>query len=375
VSTQIVSPFGTATLVDLLPGVLTALGVAGEQSRLALDLPPRVAVLLIDGLGSQLLAAHARHAPCLSELTPVPAALSAVFPSTTAASLTSLGTGLPPGVHGVLGLTMRRPDGGLLSALHWDAKEVDPLAWQPHRTAFERAAGAGVTAHAVGPRRFRGSGLNEAAFRGATPVGADSPGELAAATVQVLATGRAPALVYAYHGDLDATGHREGCRSLAWRLQLEHVDRLVEQIVAGLVPGTALLVTADHGMVDVPAADRIDTDLRPELLAGVELLAGEPRARYVHTVPGAAADVLAVWREVLGPEWLVCSREEAVGWGWFGQTVADPNPARIGDVLAVSGGSGAVVSSSTEPVMSRLVGMHGGLTDAELSVPLLLAIR
>jgi hypothetical protein len=368
-------------LADLLPSVLARLGVPQETDALGLDLPRRVAVLLIDGLGAELLAAHADRAPCLTALADGPGAgrLAAGFPSTTATSLTSLGTGLPPGAHGVLGLTMRRPDGGLLSALHWDAAEVDPVAWQPHATAFERAAAAGVLVRSVGPRRFRGSGLNTAAFRGAQLRGAESPGELAAGTLAALSAGADDdddaMLVYAYHGDLDATGHREGCGSAAWAFQLEHVDRLVEQIVTGLRPGQALVVTADHGMLDVPAQARIDVDHRTELLAGVELLAGEPRARYVHSVPGAAADVLATWGEVLGSDWLVCSRDEAVAAGWFGPRVEPRRRALIGDVVAVPLGPGAVVAGTAEPVVSKLIGMHGGLSAGEQFVPLLCAVR
>lgn len=365
-------PYGTASLSELLPTVLAALGVEGETAALKLDLPRRVAVLLVDGLGSELLAAHARLAPCLAALAADGDTLGVGFPSTTATSLTSLGTGLPPGAHGVLGLTLRKPDGGLLSTLHWDAAAVDPLTWQPFPTAFERAAAAGVAVSAIGPRRFWGSGLNTAAFRGARPVGAESAGEVVAATLAELTAGpaHAPALVYSYYGDLDATGHREGCGSAAWRFQLAHLDRLVEQIVAELPADTALVVTADHGMLDVPNAGRVDFDAVPALRAGVELLAGEPRARYVHTAPGAAGDVLATWTDVLGADWCVLPRGEAIARGWFGP----PDRVRedlVGDVVAVPRGTGAVVAGVSEPIVSRLIGMHGGLTSAEQRVPLL----
>jgi hypothetical protein len=370
-------PYGTGSLCEVLPGVLSALGVPGENDALALHLPPRVAVLLVDGLGADLLAAHAGRAPTLAALAKAPdaARLTAGFPSTTATSLTSLGTGLPPGAHGVLGLSLRRPDGALLSTLQWDANVVDPLAWQPHRTAFERAAAAGVEVSAVGPRKFRGSGLNSAALRGARPRWAESPGELAAVTLDALRDGPAGqrTLVYSYFGDLDATGHREGCESAAWGYQLEHVDRLVEQIVAGLAPGSALLVTADHGMLDVPAGARINIDQHPELLDGVEVVAGEPRARYVHVLPGAAESVLATWRAVLGPDWWVCDRATAIADGWFGPPEA-VRPEAIGDVIAVPLGSGAVVMPSSEPIVSRLIGMHGGVSAVEQDIPLLCAL-
>ncbi|HVE26826.1 MAG TPA: alkaline phosphatase family protein, partial [Sporichthya sp.] len=113
--------YGSAALPDLLPSVLGELGVPGEAGPLALDLPSRVAVLLIDGLGLNLLRSHAAQAPYLSSLLPDARTLAVGFPSTTATSLTSLGTGLPPGAHGVMGLSMRGPGGTVLNALQWDA--------------------------------------------------------------------------------------------------------------------------------------------------------------------------------------------------------------------------------------------------------------
>jgi hypothetical protein len=368
--------YGDAALPDVLPSVLEGLGVPDEFGPLELGLPPRVVVLLVDGLGYELLRAHPDAAPFLHSLLPAGRVLTAGFPTTTAASLTSLGTGMPPGAHGVLGYQVRRPDGSILKSLAWNAAEVDPLTWQPHRTAFERAAAAGVAVTAVGPRRFTGSGLTIAAFRGARPTAAESPGEAAAATLAALdaAGPRGRALVYTYYGDLDATGHRSGCDSLAWRLQLAHADHLAAQIAAGLPAGAALVVTADHGMVDVPTAQRRDIDAEPGLAAGVALLAGEPRARYVHAVPGAAADVLAAWRELLGTGWWVRSREEAIAAGWFG-AVDSRVLGRIGDVVAAARGAGAVVSTTAEPAESGLRGHHGSLTPREQLVPLLVSSR
>ena len=365
--------YGTAALPDLLPSVLGELGVPGESGPLTLDLPSRVAVLLVDGLGLNLLRAHADQAPYLASLLPDATTLAVGFPSTTATSLTSLGTGLPPGAHGVLGLSMRGPDGSILNALQWDAAKVDPNTWQPHPTAFERAAADGIEVHSFGPGRFRGSGLNGAAFRGVTIDPAESAGELAAATLDALADrpARERVLAYTYFGDLDATGHRKGVGSAAWRHQLAHVDRLAEQIGTALPPGSALLITADHGMVDLADDERIDVDAEPELRAGVELIAGEPRARYVHAVPGAAADVLATWRARLTDGWIVLSREEAVEAGLFGR-VDGPVLERIGNVVAIAAGAGSIIATKTEPsFITKMIGMHGSLSEDELLVPLM----
>jgi len=178
--------------------------------------------------------------------------------------------------------------------------------------------------------------------------------------------------VYAYHPDLDRTGHVRGVASDAWRLELAHVDRLAAQLAEGLPGDAALVVTGDHGMVDLRPEQRIDLADRPELAAGVRLLAGEARARHVHTQRGAAADVLDAWRALLGQDMWVVPREEAVAAGWFGPSVTDQVRPRIGDVVAAASGPVGVVQREVDPTQALLTGHHGSMTPAEQLVPLLL---
>jgi len=179
---------------------------------------------------------------------------------------------------------------------------------------------------------------------------------------------------YGYHGDLDLIGHLHGPGSLAWRLQLRQVDRLVESIVEGLAPATMLAVVADHGMVAVDE-HVIDLDSCDVLHAGTEAIAGEVRARHIYTRAGAREDVLATWRATLGDMAWVVTGEEAVEAGWFGESVADAVRPRIGDIVAAATGSAGMLRRTVEPVESSLVGQHGSLTSAEQRVPLLLAHR
>jgi hypothetical protein len=289
-------------------------------------------------------------------------------------SLGSLGTAVAPGAHGLLGYQVAIPGAGkLLNGLHWP-KDVDPVSWQPRPTIYEQAAADGVTTVHVAPGAFRNSGLTRATLRGADYRAANSLGALAALTTDAL--GEADrVLVSAYYGQLDGTGHEYGVSSPAWVNELAHVDKLAEQIAAGLPYGSVLYVTADHGMVTVGPDDRIDADAENSPLRdGVALLGGEPRARHVYTRPGAADDVLATWREVLGERAWVMSREEAVKDGLFGPVgvpVGEAMAARIGDVVAACAGTWAVVATKAEPLESSLVGMHGSLTAAEQLVPLL----
>ncbi len=361
--------YGQTSLADLSESLLTSLGVPGGGNPLGLASASRVCVLLVDGLGWDLLRSHRSGAPFLWGLTETGCWLTAGFPATTVTSLGSLGTARPPGQHGLLGYQVRVPDTGqLLNALRWD-KAVDPVRWQPGPTIFERAAAAGIAAIRVAAGAFRQSGLSVAAMRGADYRAAETPGALVASTAAALAAERR-ALTLVYTGDLDATGHAWGCASPAWRFQLGHVDRLAEQLAGALPTGTALYVTADHGMVDVPPGHRTDADAVAELRAGVALLGGEGRARHVYAQPGAAADALAAWRAVLGDSAWVVSRDEAVDAGWFGP-VDSRSAARIGDVVAAARGLSAVVATQAEPRESALVGMHGSLTPAEQRVPLL----
>src|SRR3984957_8395317 len=364
-----VPDYGEGTLPDLATSLLASLGVDDAPNPLGPAPTPRACPLFVGGLGWDLPPAHQAAAPLLSELTTTGRALTAGFPATTVTSLSSLGTGLPPGRHGMLGYRVAVPgQDRLLNGLRWD-DHVDPISWQPAPTIYQRAAAADIAAFRVAARGLEKTGFSLAAMRGATYRPADSLGALVAQASWALA-GSDRALVTVYHAELDGTGHVFGSQSEAWSYQLAHVDKLAEQLASSLPAGTALYVTADHGMVDAGPDDRIDVDHIPGLRDGVALLGGEPRARYVYTVPGAAADRLAPWQGVLGGGAWVGSRDEAIDAGWFGPVDERFRP-RIGDVVAAPAGSWALVATQAEPLESSLVGMHGSLTPGDQFVPLL----
>ncbi|BBY16049.1 alkaline phosphatase family protein [Mycolicibacterium litorale] len=364
-------------LADVVPSVLAAMEAPGFEARI--DLPTGIGsacVLLIDGLGAELLDRHADDAPVLAGLRGQ--TLQVGFPSTTVASLAAVGTGCRSGAHGMVGYTFRLPGAGVINPLRWrphpwgeDLRAaVPPEVVQPMPTTFERAESAGVAVRVVSNAEFTGSGLTRAVLRGGRYVGVHGLGDLAASVRSVLAEG---GFCYGYHGDLDLLGHLYGPGSTAWRMQLRQVDRLVESVVAGLPPGALLAVVADHGMVAVDPDRILDLDECPALRDGVDDVAGEARARYVYTADGAAPAVLAAWRETLGDMAWVATRDEAIDAGWFGAHVADETRRRIGDIVVAARDSAALVRRTTEPVESALRGQHGSLTDLEQRVPLLLA--
>lgn len=362
--------YGDGALADVLPSVAAALSVPGETDLLGLPKASRYAVLLLDGLGWNLLRRNADVAPYLSSLLPAGRSLTAGVPSTTAVSLTSLGTGLAPGAHGIVGYSAIVPDSGvLLNALAWDAP-VDPLAWQPHRTVFERVAAAGVATRNVSRARFESSGLTVAAFRGASHRGADTVEERLDG-VRFASREGTSSLIYVYDSQLDYTGHGLGCESWQWRKELAAADQLAARVRAALPRDAVLAVVADHGMVDVRPEDRVDLDADPELADGLRLVGGESRFRHLYCRDGAVGDVLAAYRARLGERALVLTRDEAVALGWFGP-VEERVAARLGDVIVAATGPVALVCGRRFPQEAALIGLHGSLTADEMLIPLLL---
>jgi hypothetical protein len=372
--------YGRASLADVMPSVLAVLGVPGADDRLGLepelDGVRRIAVLLVDGLGWHQLPLAAAHAPTLADLHTGRAGraleLTTGFPSTTPTSLVSLGTGAAPGSHGILGFRLNVPGTArVLNHIDWRA-DPDPAVWQPVETQLERAAAAGVAVTAVSRPEFAGSGLTVASSRGGMFVGASDADQLAESMLTALNLDDAPALVSGYHPELDKVGHLHGVDTQPWREAAARVDRLVSRLGAGLPRDAALLVTADHGQLNVPADHRFDLDTDLRLREGVRVVAGEPRVRYLHVRPGAQDDVIAAWRAILGEAAWVVSREEAVTAGWFGP-VPEAHLDRVGDVVAACRGRYAVLATKTDnPIEGSLVAYHGSWTAAEMMIPLLL---
>jgi hypothetical protein len=364
-------------LADVLPSALAVLGMDAMADRLGLrgrlgDVR-RVAVLLVDGLGYHLLPLAAPHAPTLADVTAGRAGalteLSCAFPSTTPTSLVTLGTGAMPGAHGILGFTVNVPGTDrVLTHIAW-RDDPDPGRWQPIPSLFTRAAAAGIRTVVVSRAEFAGSGLTESAYGHPAYVGAGRSEELAAAMLAELRSG--PGLVYGYHPTLDTVAHLHGIDSPQWARAAASADRLITRVAEGLPRDAALVVLADHGALDVPPDGRTDVAADPRLASGLRVIAGEPRVRYLHTLPGATTDVIQAWRAVLGERARVVTREDAVAAGWFGP-VPPEHLARIGDVVVVCQGENVVLATGYEPdSVAKLVAFHGAMSAVETAIPLI----
>lgn len=359
-------------LSGVLASALCAIGAertdGGSFAEFAGDLQLPAArqacVVLIDGLGSQQIAERSGHLPFLRRREGEP--ITSVAPSTTAAAITSFGTGAAPGETGMLGYTVRRPNGELTNLIRWEHGPAAMRAWQQVPTLAERLAKPDRMV-VPAPARFLGSGLTVAAFDGARQLAAESLSDRVDAAVAELRQKRAD-LAYVYWGEVDHVGHDHGWESSEWGDEAGRTDAELARLARELPKGTLLVITSDHGMVDV--AGRIDAATTPELVADVDLVAGEPRASQLFTAK--PEEVARRWADYLGQSAWVALRDEALE--LFGP-VNGRFRGVIGDVVVFMRGNGAVVDSRTQTQASiNLIGMHGSLTQAEMQIPLLFEV-
>lgn len=359
------------TLAELSQSIFYNLGLDGTSNYLALTPNEfqRECILLVDGLGKNAIDEFGAKTNFVNEME-YQLTLSATFPSTTATSLTSLGTGLSAGEHGMVGYTMRVPHSGtperILNALKWDER-VDPLIWQPEKTLFERANSTGIKTSHIAGKRYADSGFTRAALRGGIYRGANSTEEMAREAAAALRDPKS--FAYVYVNDVDEASHSQGFGSAKFKSALERVNELILRLITQLPSGTRLWVTSDHGMIN--RGDYVVAGTGNSLLQDVDLLAGEPRVRYLYLKDENLDGVRARWKELLGERADIYTREEAIQQGLFGSKVTEKFKERIGDLIVVANGDFIIVEREREVQQLAMVGHHGGVTRPEVEIPLL----
>lgn len=358
-------------LAGVAPEMLRSLRGEGEW------LPPVSSAIafVIDGLGAIQLRAHRAHARTLAQAMPKKHVAQTVYPSTTAAALASFLTGEWPGVHGLVGYRALDPDRDVVvnQISGYGDNGIDPVTWQRSETVFERAAAAGFRPYSVGSAEYRGSGFTAALHRGAEFV----PENDLAQRVRVacaLAAQEEGTLVYCYLPELDKAGHKHGVDSDQWRIALEQIDQAISPAFA-LGRDIGVIITADHGMIDVPATRHVllqDDDPR---LDGVRHLGGEPRFLHVYAEPGEDIEAVAErWRSLSGQTADIVTRDDAIADDLFGSDVRPHVTGRIGDVLVAARGLWAFYDDRLSDKRAQaMIGQHGSLTPEETTVPLIRA--
>lgn len=356
--------------------------ITGTDNRLGLRRCNSVIAVLVDGLGTSNLKFGAGHAPFLNRALAGSSAIHAGFPSTTASSITSFATGLSVGQHGIVGYKVLDPITNLpVNQLTGWSSKVDPLLWQPHETIAERALAQGVSAFVIGPSEYEKSGFTALTMRGAKYLPAKSIFDRVKTALELVSSNQ-QSLIYLYVPELDQNAHAFGVDSSQWLTALEDLEGAMSRLTASLVEKrfekVGVVLTADHGVIDVPKSNQIFLD---ELsLPGLKLVAGDPRVNYLY-LQDASED--AVSRGIqsieeqlsalpLGRTVRLASKRELVDAGWFGAEVSSVAMARMPDIFALAVGRTALYHREFAPAKSlEMIGQHGSISAEELSIPML----
>jgi predicted AlkP superfamily pyrophosphatase or phosphodiesterase len=325
----------------------------------------QVVLLVLDGIGWRQLRKAGDAAPTLS--SGQGGHITSVVPTTTATALTSITTGQVPARHGVVGYRLRAPAelaGGVLNVLRWRAEGSDVRRTLPARRFQPLDPFGGGQVSAVTRSEFASTGFTALHLSGVRMAGWSVPSTMVVELRSLLRAGEP--FVYAYYDGLDKVAHAYGLGD-HYAQEIRAADRLVADIVEVLPSGSALVVTSDHGQVDVSDAARLP---HPAIFDHVEMLSGEGRFRWLHALPGAAEDLLDVATEAHGEEAWVVPKEQMVSEGWFGGPLSEEVSARLGDVAIVAREAVAFLDPA-DTGETRLAARHGSLTADEMNVPLL----
>lgn len=318
-----------------------------------------VVVLVVDGLGWEAVERHRDLLPTIGALDGGPA--TSVAPSTTAAALTSITTGLPPSEHGLVGFRMR-VDGVVLNVLGWYGEGKAKHA--PDPSLVQRSAPfRGRPVPVVTRAEFRSTGFSEAHLRGTEFHGWRAVSTLVEQCRELAERGEP--LVYAYYPGVDEVAHGYGLEGRYYHAELAFADRLVCDLLDVLPAETALVVTSDHGQVDLAPESWLELGALEDLVDGC---AGDGRFRYLYARRGAARELLAAARAQFSDDAWVMSRDQLDDEGWLGPPASNAVRRRIGDVVLAASRDVAFVDPDL-PREARLRSGHGSLSAAEMLVP------
>jgi uncharacterized lipoprotein YbaY len=355
--------YGGPCLDSLVPALLARPGERPDWLPGPAAQARQIVLLVLDGLGWEQLQARRAIAPTMAAMAGGP--ITSVVPTTTATALTSIALGQPPARHGVVGYRLRvaGPTGAeVLNVLRWRTVSGDARPFVPPHEFQPTPAFSGRRVPVITKGEFLTTGFSAAHLTGARPVSWWLPSGIAVEVRQLLAADEP--FVYAYYDGIDKTAHIFGFDA-HYDAELAAADRLVAGVQAALPPGAALVVTADHGQVEVGDAVR---PLAPAVVAETVMVSGEGRFRWLHAAPGRAEALADLARAHYGHEAWVWTIDELDDGGWFGGALTPVMRGRLGDVALVP----FLPTAYADPADTgdaRLVCRHGSLTAAEMLVP------
>jgi len=360
-------PKSLGRLSEVFTSALASL--TGEQNPLNLARVKNACVVLVDGLGSANIRERSGHAPFLSSKLKIDGSINCGFPSTTVTSLSSFSTGVQSGRHGMVGYKILDPRSNLaMNLLTEISNETEAEYWQPLETVAERAKRQGLDCIFIGPGEYDNSGFTKATMRGSTYMAAKSIEDRFNIAEKLLSEGHGK-LIYLYVPELDQQAHAKGFLSSEWSAKLEDVEAALRSLVSTCRQDSGVLLTADHGIVDVPKEKHFYLD---ELeIQGLRSVGGDPRVLFLYFDSEPEENVREKIQSFLGKNAYVATKEELIEAGWFGET-SDFSAERMPQLFVVGTTKAAFYHRDFAKKKSlEMIGQHGSISPEELSVPLL----
>lgn len=348
-------------LAEVMPTALEMMTTGAVRSAV---------VIVVDGLGWANLRAQRQHAPTLS--TWVGSRIETVSPSTTGAALATITTGALPGQHGLLGYRIYDPED---QRLRTTLKEWDGISnarrWQPVETVFEGAGARGIRSVVAARPAHSDSGLTRAILTGAKYLPGQTIHDRVVAVRDAVKASEPPTLAYLYVDELDKAGHHDRAEGAQWLKRLEQLDTALNDLTAGLPQDVGIVLTADHGMINIAQHQKIT--LGERALEGVREVGGEPRLRYLYLEDPSRAEEIAERLSVSesARAW-VGTRQAWIDAGVFGE-MRPEHMERLGDVILAARKRVTYQLESDPVALLTMVGQHGSFDEDERGIPLLCA--
>jgi hypothetical protein len=361
------------SLADVLPSCFASLSVSGCENRLDLPTVRSSIVILVDGMGFHNLKSAQAHARFLSQNLSEAQKLTTVFPSTTASALASLTTGTSPGTHGLTGYVVKDPQSGkIFNQLTGLGQIAHPDEWMRVDPLYSRATAGGVSATVASHPRFESTPLTQLIHAGADFVGGKSLQDRVAHTLKIVKKpGRHFVLLYI--SELDELAHKQGVGSAQWAGLLETLDQAVKELVTGAPSDCGIFLTADHGVLDVPATRHYLFGNDVSHMKHIEAVGGEPRCLQLFFTENSSTvercDAVARWREDWSELAWVMTKGEVIKQGLYGNFTTE-NMKRLGDIFVLAKKNVVFYDERDLTLKGRaMVGQHGGVSESEMVIP------
>ncbi len=370
-----------------MSSILTALGAQSDLYAPLPQLAPEslktsrnIVLIVIDGLGYEYLTQHGAGGTLYRHLK---ARITSVFPTTTASAITTFLTGTAPQQHALTGwFTYFKELGTVATVLPFIPRYggvslahsgIDARWLFDQPSVFERIQ---VQSFVVLPQRIIDSAYSRAHIGPAERRPYTSLGEFFQNVRDILREDDGRKYVYAYWPDFDGLAHKHGIHSTEVGEHFLELDTAFADFLESIQGSqTTVIVTGDHGIIDSTPGKQILLEDHPNLADMLILpLCGEPRVAYCYIHPHQQKRIEDYVETQLGDCASLLTREALIEGGYFG--LGEPHPRladRVGHYALVMKDRYVIKDWVLGEHAHTLIGVHGGLSEQELYVPLLIA--